>query len=61
MPMSRHQVKPGATVTIKDTRSGRRITGTVQRVLPRLPDDPPGTKVELQDGEIGQVQTAEQG
>ncbi|MEL6308848.1 MAG: DUF2196 domain-containing protein [Chloroflexota bacterium] len=59
MSMSQHQVKRGSTVTIRN-RSGQTVSGTVERVLPRRPNDPPGTRVELEDGEIGQVQSVEQ-
>lgn len=60
MSMSQHSVRVGSTVTVKLANGNTTRRGIVQQVLPRTPNDPPGTKVRLQSGEVGHVQSVEQ-
>ena len=55
---SRAQITPGTTVNIvlkEDQRSGTLTQGVVERLLTKSPNHPHGTKVRLEDGQVGRV------
>jgi uncharacterized repeat protein (TIGR03833 family) len=55
----RTNIRPGLKVAVvlkQDQRTGKRTVGTVKDILTKSRDHPHGTKVRLQDGQVGRLQ-----